>query len=371
MLTQTIARRLRLLENAKNGRENLEYGKELIAAAKETDLRQYGGNLDKSIDHCILKYNSGLTSCEKAEIKQDVWKARVLNLVDPEEYFLYGFRDLNETERYSFVGNREKESLCAIINENGVSKIFMDKWKTYQRFGNFYGRKMIHISSEAEKNVFYDFCQRYNRVFVKKANGSQGKGIFVIDRFSDYDGAWNEITKMLREGGVVAEESILQGNAMALFNSSTVNTARIATFRFRGKKEIMFSFVIFGRMGSVVNNGGMGGIIVSTSLDTGICITDGRDENGGIFVEHPDSHQSIKGYVIPDWNGAVSLAQELSDVIPEQLYVGWDLAYTNNGWIMVEGNSWSQFIGPQLSLRTGLREMVERTFYDYIREIIQ
>lgn len=61
------------------------------------------------------------------------------------------------------------------------------------------------------------------------------------------------------------------------------------------------------------------------------------------------------------------MAKELANVVPEQRYVGWDLAYTDAGWVMIEGNSWSQFVGPQISQRRGMRSYVDRTFYEYLK----
>lgn len=37
---------------------------------------------------------------------------------------------------------------------------------------------------------------------------------------------------------------------------------------------------------------------------------------------------------------------------------------------MIEGNSWGQFVGPQLSRNKGIRETVNNTFYKYINKKI-
>ena len=53
---------------------------------------------------------------------------------------------------------------------------------------------------------------------------------------------------------------------------------------------------------------------------------------------------------------------KLVQVLPDQRYVGWDLALSKDGWVLVEGNSGGQFVGPQISLKKGIRPVIARTF---------
>lgn len=374
MLSESKMKRIDLLKKAKEGRENPELGEKMVNDAKEVDRISYGGNLDKTIDNCIAKYSSSsLTKEQRLLLKNDVWKSRILNLVDPDEYFLYGFQELDENERYKFVGNREKESLCALINEKSVSDIFMDKWETYQHFKKFYGRDVMHITSAHDKNDFVNYVEENKKVLVKNARESQGRGIFkTINSKESIAESWTEIEKILDRGGsVVVEQFLSQASEMSGFNPSSVNTVRIATFRKSDEVKVMFTFARFGRKGSIVDNGGCGGVIVPIDKNTGNFNSLGRDENGVCYQFHPDSKIRFDNFIIPEWNSALELAIKLSGIVPQQLYVGWDLAYTENGWIMIEGNSWSQFIGPQVTLKQGMRDEIENTFYNYINELLR
>lgn len=97
----------------------------------------------------------------------------------------------------------------------------------------------------------------------------------------------------------------------------------------------------------------------------GVVITDGFSENGEVYKTHPNTMFLIKGYSIPEWECAIELVKKLAMVVPEQVYVGWDLAYTDTGWIMIEGNSWGQYI-VQIPLRKGIRSIIEDSFYKLI-----
>lgn len=318
-----------------------------------------------------LTITINLTDEEREKLKNDIWRARILNLVDPDEYFLYGFRTLDENERYMFVGNREKESLCAIINDRDVSNIFMDKWITFQHFSKFYGRTVIHIESCEDRQIFVNFVNEKKKVIIKSSKESQGRGIFAATDLT-IEESWTIIETILNKGGAaVVEEFVNQTSEMSKFNPSSVNTIRIATFRNNNQVEIMFAFARFGRKGSIVDNGGRGGIFCSIDKKTGMLNPTGRDENGIWYQCHPDSGIGFDNVYIPQWDDVIRLAKELSGVVSQQVYVGWDLAYTENGWIMIEGNSWSQFIGPQTSLKQGMRNQINETFYKYINELFE
>ena len=46
------------------------------------------------------------------------------------------------------------------------------------------------------------------------------------------------------------------------------------------------------------------------------------------------------------------MAKELATVVKGNHYAGWDLALTENGWIMIEGNARGQFVW-QISSQKG------------------
>jgi hypothetical protein len=61
-----------------------------------------------------------------------------------------------------------------------------------------------------------------------------------------------------------------------------------------------------------------------------------------------------KGYQIPKWNEAINTAKALANILPNHKYIGWDLALTDNGWIMIEGN-WGTFDYVQMATQKGYR----------------
>ena len=124
---------------------------------------------------------------------------------------------------------------------------------------------------------------------------------------------------------------------------------------------ILDPFFRTGHEGSIVDNAGQGGVFAVADPLTGILITDGVDESGRYYKEHPDSHLVFKGWQIPYWDDLVEVVKQAHKQFPTQKYIGWDFALNNdNKWILIEGNR-GQMVG-QYATKKGIR----KEFYDYL-----
>lgn len=298
---------------------------------------------------------------DKARIHLDIIRDIYRHLITPDEYYLYGFDKLNDEEKHQFVGDIERTVHCArLYNSTSSGLLFMDKLATYDAFKKYYGRKVIGIRGEGCYEEFVCFTSCCSEYLVKPMASSRGEGIHkdCCNRGFEREA----FQRVLRSAPCVLEEIIQQGNGMAVFHPQSVNTIRYATYRRDEGFETIACFVKIGRSGNIVDNGGAGGLLAAVDKDSGLIITPGRTEYGEVFETHPDTGVRIKGALIPNWNEAKALISELVDVLPDQRYVGWDLAYSQNGWIMVEGNSGGQFVGPQISLHKGIRPIIDKSF---------
>ena len=61
-------------------------------------------------------------------------------------------------------------------------------------------------------------------------------------------------------------------------------------------------------------------------------------------------------YFLPDWEDALQLCNEITPKVTGVQAIGWDLAHTAQGWVIVEGNLFSQFVGPQITREQGLKK---------------
>ncbi len=314
-----------------------------------------------------IKTFSPSTVCDKdalSRLGRAIIVDMLRHLITPDEYFLYGFAGKTEAEKDAFVGDMERTVLCSrMYNSNSAGLVYMDKMATYRHFSLFFKREVIEIAKEGDFEAYCAFVDRHATYMVKPSCSSRGNGIRKETVGSEAKERRLAFRRMLGSVPCVVEELIDQGDEMAVLHPQSVNTIRYATFYDGQSIHVICCFVKIGRGSSVVDNGGAGGFLAAVDEDTGKIITPGRTELGEVIDVHPDTGVKIVGYQIPAWNDLRSMVAELVKVLPEQKYVGWDLAWSGTkGWVLVEGNSGGQFVGPQISRRQGIRPIIESTF---------
>lgn len=323
-------------------------------------LVRHPGEIRKCTDE-FIKEPECLDRLKRSQLSGKILKDMFRHLITPEEYFLYDFSDLSEDEKGQFVGDIERTIHCArMYNTSRSGRIFMDKLKTYELFEPFYRRDMVGIKSEEDRDAFCCFVAKHPTFLVKPAEASRGNGIH--SETVNPNSIDEVFQRLLEMAPCVLEEFIKQADGMAKFHPRSVNTIRYATFLTNNGFETIACFVKIGRGDSIVDNGGAGGLLAAVNENDGQIVTAGRSERDEVFEVHPDTGVRIKGAYIPQWEELKGLVAELVKVLPDQRYVGWDLALSTNGWVLVEGNSGGQFVGPQISLKKGLRPVVSRTF---------
>jgi len=92
----------------------------------------------------------------------------------------------------------------------------------------------------------------------------------------------------------------------------------------------------------VVDNFHAGGIASAIDMKTG---TLGRATDIGLRADrgwcdmHPDTGGAISGRILPQWRETVICAERAHAAFAGRVFVGWDIAITDDGPILVEGNA--------------------------------
>lgn len=277
-----------------------------------------------------------------------------------EEFFLFGYEDLSEEEIASFAPEFDKNIFCAKVNDEKDSSVYYYKWNTYSRFKKYYKRDVVQVKSldDLKSKPFSDFVERHRRFVLKPESKSCGRGIRVIDTAS-IDDAKQQIEAVYRNGEArfVLEELVVQCAEMARLHPESVNTVRFPTFRLDDRVHIFPPYLRMGQGSSFVDNAGSGGVFGLVDLKTGR-VYSACDEMGNTYEVHPDTKEAIIGFKVPRWEEALTMAKELITVIPSVRWVGWDLALTDEGWVLIEGNERAQFVF-QIPSKKGCRKEVE------------
>lgn len=274
------------------------------------------------------------------------------------EYLMYGFAALSEKARREFIPTRERITYCERINGTKNYELYDDKAATYKMFKKYYHRDFLNCSGHNwSVDDFYGFIAKHPQFIVKPFSGANGISVRKIDTTGKKPETVLQELKKQYPSGFYAEELVCQSKEMAEYHPSSVNTLRIPTIRFDDRVEVLKPGWRVGQGDSVTDNAGSGGILCA--LDEHGVVVAAADEYGRRHEIHPDSKLPLIGHKIPRFSEAVALAKELALVFPENRYTGWDLALTDEGWIMIEANDRGGLAGRQLPTKKGFRSEME------------
>lgn len=299
------------------------------------------------------KAGVGITVTDK--LLKDMMHEAKDNSVGFDEYLMYHFADLPEYRRREFVPTRERITICEKFNGTKNMYIYDDKAETYKRFKKYYHRDFLNCSGAyTKKDDFVTFTKKHTRFIVKPFAGANGIGIQIIDSTGkDTSNLFEELSRKYNKG-FYAEELIKQSDEIGKFHPSSVNTLRVFTIRMNDRTVVLPAAWRIGQGGNIVDNGGSGGIFCVLD-DNGVCYG-ASDKFGRRFEKHPNTGLSLVGTQFPHYHEGIIFAKELAEIIPENRYTGWDLALTDNGWIMQEANDRGGVVAIQLPMERGVRK---------------
>ncbi|MBR5079616.1 MAG: hypothetical protein IKX30_12850 [Victivallales bacterium] len=301
------------------------------------------------------------------KLTEDIVKCWLQYKALPYEYFLFNFRKLNANERWEFETDMDRiDTLCKITPPKVFMEEIKNKYNFYLMTKAYFKRNAIKIDNQSSVDEFVDFIHKQRSVFIKPLDTSKGEGSRSF-AYIDDESSRRCFSELLEEHPAwIIEERICQAAEMAQWNESSVNTVRVPTFLCNGKFTVIWTRMRTGKKGAIVDNLGSNGIVVSVDPQSGTVTSDGVDNSNNHFEIHPDSGLKFKGWQVPRWAELLQTAEELHrKVFGKHVYIAWDFALTDNGWVLVEGN-WGQLLGQQTTTQIGLRRKFHELVGDHV-----
>lgn len=198
---------------------------------------------------------------------------------------------------------------------------------------------------------------------AKPRGGNKGRGIMLIGE-SNTDSAPKNYPRIKREveSLVTGEEDYLLEQRILIHPSisemtgtEAVSTVRVVTFvPFGEAPKIMGAVFRVIADDSITDNisdfetgGYSGNVLASVDIETGIvhwALTPCRDGVGRDFIEvHPKTSRSIPGFQVPLWEDAKALCIRAAGAFLPLRTIGWDVAITQDGPILIEANELFQY----------------------------
>ncbi|MDR3344404.1 MAG: hypothetical protein LBT21_02235 [Oscillospiraceae bacterium] len=135
-----------------------------------------------------------------------------------------------------------------------------------------------------------------------------------------------------------AEELIVQDEAWARLCPKSCNTVRVYTTACRSESKVIYAAARIGNGSSVADNFHSGGMTVAVDMDRGLLTGTAFNAEREHFAAHPVTGVVFDGFAIPYWQEALAMCREAALVNDKVNVVGWDVAFTPSGPLLIEGN---------------------------------
>ena len=285
-----------------------------------------------------------------------------------EEYYLH-FDKLSHNEKQEYITFRTRYDYIYHLNNKEIVNKLSDKYETYKLLKKYYKREVIRVNDE-DYLLFNEFVKKHKTIVVKPSDLAQGIGVTKVSLsdFKNIQTMFDYCISINRDldyswGGkrdFIIEELIEQQKDMEVLHKESVNTLRMNVIRNKNGAKLFYPWLKYGNGSSFVDNAGSGGGISGIDIESGKTYTDGYCENTKIDKCFPKTNISIKGFTVPDWEKAKSLCFEAIEQLPAEIgIVGFDIAYSNNGWVIVECNPLLGINVAQLFLQKGIKKELE------------
>ena len=253
----------------------------------------------------------------------------------PNNYKDFNFKNLSGKERKTYVTNRLSRKIITKCNQKEYVDIFENKIQFAQRFDKYFGRAWI-----ATENMSFDmiltFIENKKKIIYKPIGNAQGKGIEVFDNLNDRKQIYSKIKE--KNEKAILEEWICQHEDLTKVYDKAINCLRIITFRHKGNLKFLAGGVTWGN-GKKIANACASGIVSPVNFKNGKLEKPAADFSGNVYRCHPLTGENLVGITLPYWNEIQVMLREATKEIPQVAYVGWDIAITPDGPIIIEGNT--------------------------------
>lgn len=280
--------------------------------------------------------------CNKAGKNKLYWRTKMffalLNLgAKPVDYVRFEFWRKSRFEKNRYMTSMRYSKLYRYLNKTVPAIILKSKSGEYEYYKDFVKRKWMVVDGNTKEEEIVAFVNLYHEVIVKPDNDEQGNGIFKLNDKNQE--IIKEFYKGKGKGCWVMEEVLKNDSDFAVMNESSLNSIRATTFIEKNGNPILLSLMLrVGRPGQIVDNWGAGGFLIDIDVESGVVLKPALDKKNDPFISHPDTGFQFVGWHLPKLDELKQYVNKLCMVEKRARFVGWDIAYTPNGFDLVEVN---------------------------------
>lgn len=294
-------------------------------------------------------------------LEKDIIAAKKLNHIALEEYEWVGYYDMTEEQKRCVSTLWTRAELRKKYTNRLYKGVLMNKYIFSKVFSEFYGRRCM-LSDGLSREDFEDLSKGNMKLVYKPLSEGQGKGIHVlkVGTAQERDESFTLLSTL--SPGIV-EEWICQHAELDRLYPGAVSIVRFYSVC-TPAGCYLFSPVLTTAVSRDISNGCQDALTTLVDIRDGKVITDAVDQISiGDHAVHPVTGVQFKGFQVPFWQETVEMMKK---VVPQAYYIsniGWDVAITENGPVLVEANTIPGFNTAQYR---GYAEVTNGFFYQPI-----
>jgi len=277
------------------------------------------------------------------------------------DYFLFRFYEKPREERLLWAGTGFMFEYQKIMNPDSVRGLLEDKLSFHDRYGKYTHRGFASLSQiKEDPGLAQELIDKpAGKLVLKGSLGQAGKEISVLD---SKELSPEKLGEKMKAGNFdLVEEFIVQHPDMKKLSDSGINTARLITQVNEGTVEIVAARLRI-TIDSFVDN------LAAGNAAAPVDPLSGKVNGPAVFSDitksditvHPLTGVQILDFQIPFWEEALTMVKEAALVVPGNRSVGWDVAFTSRGPLLIEGNhNWCKILW-QLPVKQGLKPELEK-----------
>lgn len=203
-------------------------------------------------------------------------------------------------------------------------------------FAPYVQREWMYMP-ETDFTTFCKFADKHSFVIVKPLDLCEGKGVHGLQLPKDEDER-KKVYEELSKENIMVEQCIKQHKDMNMGGRS-VNTIRMHTILDKSGNVHCFKSILRAGIGdAIVDNYCAGGCCYEVDLELGVLITPSFSKDHIKHKIHPGTNKIVYGYQIPNWNKVIVDITNAAKMLPQCRFIGWDIAITDDGIELIEGN---------------------------------
>ena len=261
------------------------------------------------------------------------------------------YMDMREYKSIVFPKRNNPQEYVTILNNKLIFQVFCEKYNFpipkmlgYNMQRTFvFQNETNHLTNVGQIKDFFRnlfITTDSDKIFLKAFCGFMGKHIHVLKR-NTFEETLDGLGSILLNEAFIYQEGVTQHEEISKIYPKSVNTLRVETFIDEtGKPNILGAVLRLGAGGKFVDNVSSGGFFVPIHIETGRLKAKGvraMIHGGQEISKHPDTDFVFENFKVPFYDKCLELALKLATYMPNKI-AGWDMAITEKGPIVIEGN---------------------------------